>query len=151
VIVLHSDAVIESLEQSGPDRFQTLADLRSWADGATVPQGPACRLGKIAGELVQPDPQTQAELALSFERWTATVRKGLAELRNRGILWQDADPEALAYGLLAALHGGTLITRAVQNSTPLDGAIDAMLGYITSLCADEPVTDPGDEAGSDPG
>lgn len=142
VIILHAEAAIESLEQTGHNRFRTLADLRSWTYDATAPEGPVCRLGILAGELIQPDPQTQAELALCFERWAAAVRQALEELRCRGVLRRDADPQALAYGLLAALHGGTLITGVVQNRVPLDGAANAMLTHIRSLCIDEPVTGP---------
>lgn len=140
VIVLHVDAAIESIEHFGPAPFRTLADLRSWAREVSVAQGPACRLGTLAGELVQPDPQTQAELALAFVRWTAAVRGALEELRNHGTLQPDADPGALARGLLATLHGGALVARAAQYGAPWHGATDAMLAYITSVCCDGPLS-----------
>jgi TetR/AcrR family transcriptional regulator, transcriptional repressor for nem operon len=139
VIVLQVDAAIESIEHFGPAPFQTLADLRSWAGEVSVAQGPACRLGALAGELVQPDPQTQVELASAFARWTAAVRGALEELRNHGSLPPDADPGALARGLLATLHGGTLVARAAQYGAPWHGATDAMLAYITLVCRDGPL------------
>jgi AcrR family transcriptional regulator len=139
VIVLHTDAAIESIDQFGPAPFRTLADLRAWAGEASVAQGPACRLGTLAGELVRPDPLTQAELAFAFARWTAAVRGALEELRSHRTLRPDADPAALAHGLLATLHGGTLIARAAKYAAPWHGSTDAMLAYITSVCCAEPL------------
>lgn len=138
VIVLHVDAAIESIRHFGPVPFRTLVDLRSWAGEASAVRAPARRLGALAGELVRPDPQTQAELAFAFARWTAAVREALAELRNQGGLHADADPGVLAYGLLASLHGGALIARTARYGTSWHRATDAMLACITAACSEEP-------------
>jgi TetR/AcrR family transcriptional regulator, transcriptional repressor for nem operon len=137
VIVLHADAAIESIGHFGPAPFRTLADLRSWAGEASAAQAPGCRLGALAGELVRPDPQTQAELAFVFARWTATVRGALEELRNQGGLRPDADPGVLAYSLLASLHGGALIARTARYGMSWHRATDAILACIAPARSEE--------------
>jgi TetR/AcrR family transcriptional repressor of nem operon len=138
VIDRQADATVESLEQSLPRRFHSLADLYAWAAEATVPRGPTYRLGVLAGELVHPDPQIQAALALGFGRWATAVREALTELRRRGVLSEEADPHALAYALLAGLQGGSLVGRTARDATPSDGAVNAVLTHIASLCTGGP-------------
>lgn len=136
VISRHADA---ALEPPGPARLETLADLLTRAGGgAASRQGPDCRLGLLAAELTQPDPQTQAELARGFATRAAQLQKSMEELQRRGILRQDADPQTLAHGLLAALHGGMLINRTTRSSTSLTAAIGAMLAHIASFRTDQP-------------
>jgi hypothetical protein len=104
----------------------------------------------LVGELVQPDPETQAELARCFGRWAAVLSEALEQLRHGGVLGQDANPKALAYGLLAAFHGGMLMTRSVQSTAPLEAAMNAMLAYIASFRPDSPRTGPEDGTGLGP-
>jgi AcrR family transcriptional regulator len=132
--VISRQADVAVLSLAGPRRFRSLPDLYAWAAGAASPQGPACRIGALAGELVQPDPLTQAELSRGFGRWSAAVRGALEQLQGHGVLCRDADTGALAYALLAALHGGTLVTRAVRSTAPLDGALSTVLAHVASLC-----------------
>jgi TetR/AcrR family transcriptional regulator, transcriptional repressor for nem operon len=144
VIGREADAAINGLGVPGRARFRALEDLYSWAEKAADPQGPACRLGALAGELVQCDPQTQAELALAFERWAFALSRALQGLRSRGLLRPEAEPRSLAYALLAGLHGGVLVSRAVESSTPADGAMRVVLDYITSLRTDSSTDASGD-------
>jgi len=134
VISRHADA---ALEPPGPARLETLADLLTQAGSAASQQGPDYRLAMLAAELTLPDPQTQAELARGFLTRAAQLQKSIEELQCRGILRQDADPQGLAHGLVAALYGGMLITRTTQSSTPLAAAIGAMLAYIASFRTDQ--------------
>jgi TetR/AcrR family transcriptional regulator, transcriptional repressor for nem operon len=143
VISRQADVAALSLTGPGPGRFRSLPDLYAWADAASAPQGPACRIGALAGELVQPDPLTQAELSRGFRRWAAAVRGALERLQGHWVLRQDADCAALAYALMAALHGGTLVNRAVQTTAPLDGAVGVVLAYIASLCTVAPTAEGG--------
>jgi TetR/AcrR family transcriptional repressor of nem operon len=135
VISRQADVAVLSLTGPEPGRFRSLPDLYAWAAGAAAPHGPACRIGALAGELVQPDPLTQAELSRGFGRWSTAVRDALKQMQGHGVLRRDVDCGALAYALLAALHGGTLVTRAVQSTAPLDGALSTVLAYIASLCS----------------
>ncbi|HEX6519926.1 MAG TPA: TetR/AcrR family transcriptional regulator [Streptosporangiaceae bacterium] len=136
VIGQNADA---ALEGPGPARLETLVDLLTQAGSdAASRQGPDWRLGMLAAELTRSDPQTQAELARGFATRATQLQKSIEELQRRGILRQDADPQALAHGLLAALYGGMLITRTTQSSTPLTAAIGAMLAHIASFRTDQP-------------
>jgi AcrR family transcriptional regulator len=134
VISRQADVAVQSLAGPGPRQFRSLPDLYAWAARAGSPEGPACRIGALAGELVRPDPLTQAELSRGFGRWSTAVRGALEQLQGHGVLRRDADTGALAYALLAALHGGTLVTRALRSTAPLDGALSTVLAHVASLC-----------------
>lgn len=54
MISRNADAALES---PGPARLETLADLLTRAGSAASRQGPDWRLGMLAAELTQPDPQ----------------------------------------------------------------------------------------------
>jgi len=51
-------------------------------------------------------------------------------LRDSGRLRADADPERLAMATLAALQGGLLMSKAVQDETPLVVALDAAIAHL---------------------
>ena len=54
-------------------------------------------------------------------------------MQQRGDLGPDADPDALAYSLLAASQGGYLLTQARQDAYGLEAALGAAIDYIESL------------------
>ncbi len=51
-------------------------------------------------------------------------------MRQRGQLAADADPEALALGLLAVAQGGLLLAQATRSVSPLQVALDLALDGI---------------------
>lgn len=141
VIARHTDTATEPPGPSESAPLEALADLLIQAgSGAVSRQGPDCRLGMRAGELAQPDSQTRAELTRGFAVRAAQLRDSIEELQHRGVLREDADSQALAQGLLAALHDGLLITRITQSTAPVQAATDAMLAYVASFRTDHPGT-----------
>jgi hypothetical protein len=54
-------------------------------------------------------------------------------MHARGGLTPDADPDALALALLAALQGGLLLTQIERDTKPLEAALDAMLELLARL------------------
>jgi AcrR family transcriptional regulator len=94
-----------------------------------------CPIGSIAAELADNDPHARADLVDSFERWEAPIRAGLARMRARGELRPDADTDALALALLAALQGGLLLTQTRRNTAPLRTGLDAVLAHIRTYAA----------------
>jgi TetR/AcrR family transcriptional regulator, transcriptional repressor for nem operon len=54
-------------------------------------------------------------------------------MQQRGDLGPDADPDALAYSLLAAAHGGYLLTQAHRDARALEAALDAAIDHIELL------------------
>jgi TetR/AcrR family transcriptional regulator, transcriptional repressor for nem operon len=56
-------------------------------------------------------------------------------MRGRGDLRPEADPDALAFALLAAMQGGMLLTQMLRQTQPLKAAFDAVLAHVQSLAA----------------
>ena len=61
-------------------------------------------------------------------------------MREHGALDPNADPQALAVGLLAAVQGGLLLAQAARSDTPLpmalDLALDSVAGPVSFACCD---------------
>jgi hypothetical protein len=54
-------------------------------------------------------------------------------MQDDGTLPANADPDALATGLMAALQGGYLLAQADHNVGPMATALDVALAHIESL------------------
>jgi hypothetical protein len=54
-------------------------------------------------------------------------------MHERGDLRPEADPQALALSLLAALQGGILLTQAMRDTGPLEAAMDGALADVASF------------------
>ena len=111
--------------------------LRAWADAAIERQGQndgrgECNLGTLAGELSVSDEESRAELSTGFLRWKELLRDGLRHMQERGELQPDADVGELAYALLAALQGGTLMAQTLRTTEPLEASMNAALAYVRS-------------------
>jgi TetR/AcrR family transcriptional repressor of nem operon len=92
-----------------------------------------CDFGSLAGQLVESDDETRRDLVRGFERWLEAFRRGLDSMRARGDLREDADPDALAQSLLAALQGGLLLSQTLRRADPLRNSLDAALTYVGSF------------------
>jgi TetR/AcrR family transcriptional regulator, transcriptional repressor for nem operon len=118
--------------------FATLDGLRAWRDWLVEHQREidgvgGCPIGSLGSELAETDPEARAGVAAAFNRWEAAIHNGLREMHARGRLAPDADPDALALALLAALQGGLLLTQIQRNTRPLEAALDAMLELVARL------------------
>ena len=74
-----------------------------------------------------------AHLVDAFERWEAPIRNGLWAMRDRGELRSDADVDALALALVAAVQGGLLLTQVRRSTEPLYAAVTAAIEYIRTF------------------
>lgn len=63
---------------------------------------------------------------------------GCGRCRERGELAADADPDALALGLLAAAQGGLLLAQAAGSLTPLQVSLDLALDCIEARLLQAP-------------
>jgi TetR/AcrR family transcriptional regulator, transcriptional repressor for nem operon len=54
-------------------------------------------------------------------------------MRERGQLIPEADPDQLAYQLMAAFQGGMLLTQANGNVEPLRAALNGTFAHIESF------------------
>ncbi|MZD04737.1 TetR family transcriptional regulator [Streptomyces sp. SID5785] len=134
VIEHQSNAVIEPQEQLFA-RLDTMDGLRQWRDFAVARQRElncrgGCPIASLTHQLAENDEPARLQLAHSFARWSAGLRAGLAAMHASGRLRPDADPEALALALLAALQGGLLLTQLGRDTKPLETALDTMLAHI---------------------
>ncbi len=137
VITRQADAAVEGgLPQIGA--LDTFDALQAWADAAIERQDQndgrgECSLGTLAAELSAGDAESRAELSSGFLRWQELLRDGLRRMQDRGELRAEASLDQLAYALLAALQGGTLMSQTLRSSEPLAASMAAALGYVQSF------------------
>jgi TetR/AcrR family transcriptional repressor of nem operon len=118
--------------------LSSLEGLRAWRDWVIAHQrelncSGGCPIGSLGSELAETDPEARAQVAEGFKRWEATIRSGLREMRARGGLTSETDPDTLALALLAALQGGLLLAQIDRDTKPLEAALDTMLDLVARL------------------
>jgi AcrR family transcriptional regulator len=141
VIAHQADAVMAVHHDPALGNLDSVAALRAWAQRIVEQQRAqdfqgGCRLGSLAAELVESDAELRADFAAGFERWEALLRRGLLAMRQRGELGPDADPDALAYSLLAAVQGGYLLTQTQRDTRALEAALGSAIDYVESLAVE---------------
>ncbi len=133
VIERQTDAVLAI--QNSLDTFEA---WRRWADQVVARQTArrfrgGCELGSLAGQLVESSPETRAHLADGYDRWLDRFRHDLRAMRDQGLLRTDADPDALANTMLAAMQGGVLLAQTLRRPEPLRDSLDAALSHLESF------------------
>ena len=131
----------ESASAGGPLQLGALDSfdaLQAWADAAIENQAAndgrgGCTLSSLAGELSGSDEGSRAELTTGFLRWKALLEQSLGSMRDRGELRADADLATLAYVLLAALQGGTLLAQTLRTTEPMRAALDSAIADVRSF------------------
>jgi AcrR family transcriptional regulator len=118
--------------------LSSLEGLHAWRDWVIAHQrelncSGGCPIGSLGSELAETDPEARAQVAEGFKRWEATIRSGLREMRARGGLTSETDPDTLALALLAALQGGLLLAQIDRDTKPLEAALDTMLDLVARL------------------
>lgn len=115
------------LEGQGPVT-DTLDALHAW--GRAVVAGTAerdcvggCPLGSLANELADRSEPTRLALAAGFDAWRAHLAAGFVAMRAAGELRSDADPDALALAVLAAVQGGLLLAKTTRSPRALELAV----------------------------
>jgi TetR/AcrR family transcriptional repressor of nem operon len=126
-------------------RLDTWEAWDSWRDLVVDVQrrrgSAGCPLGSLAAELSEVDDRARRLLVGGFDRWETAFRDGLAAMRAKGLLRDDADIDALAVHVLAALQGGLLLSQTRRNTAPLEVALDRALAGIRAT-AGTPGTPP---------
>ncbi|MFJ6121645.1 TetR family transcriptional regulator C-terminal domain-containing protein [Streptomyces sp. NPDC092129] len=119
----------------GLGHLDSLDTWRLWARMITERQESrgfrgGCDFGSLAGQLVESDPETRADLAKGYREWAGLFRDGLAAMRDRGDLRPDTDVDALALATLRALQGGLLLSQTLRDVAPLREALTAAVDRI---------------------
>jgi TetR/AcrR family transcriptional repressor of nem operon len=122
----------QALELEG---FATFASLRLWADLVLERQRHrhcqgGCNFGSLAGQLVESNDETRADLADGFHQWLDLFVDGLRRMRANGDLTRDTDPVTLAYVLLGGMQGGMLLTQTLRDTDPLEAAFDSAFARV---------------------
>jgi AcrR family transcriptional regulator len=139
VIGHQTDRVLECQHKS-LDRLDGMAALQEWRDlMLAVLQrhdcAGGCPLGSLASDLSETDPVARAQLANSFAQWEGLLRTGLAAMRERGELREEADPDDLALAMLAAAQGGMLLSQVQRETKPFQAAVDTVIAHIRTFAA----------------
>ncbi len=116
--------------------------LRGWADSVVAfhrqaPRWSGCPLGTLSGELTSAAAIGRLEVQKAFGSWQLLLTRTLVRLQDSGTLRADADPERLATATLASLEGGLLMSKALQDETPLAIALDAALAHLGTFASNK--------------
>jgi AcrR family transcriptional regulator len=138
VIAARRSDVVAFHTQPPLGAFDSLEALQAWADACvadtdTVYRLGGCVYGSLAGELIDADDEVRDDLADGYDAWLELFRTGLAAMRRRGDLRDDADPRHLAVALVVAHQGGALITYTTGDAEPLRVAVNAAVDYVRSF------------------
>ena len=140
VIAARRNDVVSFHTQAKLGALDSLDALQAWADACvadidTVYLLGGCIYGSLAGELIDADDEIRDDLADGYDEWLGLFHTGLAAMRQRGDLRDDADPRHLASALVIAHQGGAMITHATGDAEPLRVAVNAAVDYVRSVCA----------------
>ena len=122
------------------ERLNSIRGLELWRDGVVqrnaLRNGAyGCELGSLASELADQDEAARVSLNDHFRTWQGLLTAGLTRMVETGVLRPDADPEALATALMAALQGGYLLAQTAHDVGPMQIALDMAVAHVTSFAA----------------
>lgn len=92
-----------------------------------------CPLGSLASELADEDELVRQVLLRSFQRWERAFARAVQQMKDLGLLRQDADTALLATSLLAALQGGLLLCQTWKAVAPLEASLNGAIGYLRTF------------------
>jgi TetR/AcrR family transcriptional repressor of nem operon len=140
VISLRASRVLER-QSKRLRRLDSLRGLELWRD-ALVERNAlrngayGCELGSLAHELADQDEEARQALASHFTTWQSLIAAGIARMQTNGTLRPEADPDALAAGLMAALQGGYLLAQTARDVEPMRIALDMAIAHIRTFASD---------------
>lgn len=97
--------------------------------------GVGCPLGSLASELADADELTRDVLVRSFQRWERAFHDGVQQMKDMGLVRQDADAAFLATTFLAALQGGLLLCQTCKDVSPLETSLTGAIAYLRTFAA----------------
>ena len=120
------------------ERLDSIRGLERWRDAIvqrnTVVEGAhGCILGSLAIEVADHDDEARKTLRADFQAWERLLAEGLERMRAKGVLTTEADPEALATGIMAALQGGYLLAQTAHDSAPMAVALDMAIAHVKTF------------------
>ena len=134
-VVRHQCAAVLRYQAERLRSVERLEDLDAWGDGMardleSEHMRGGCPIGTLAAELADSDEASRGALADALETWRLEIAAALERLRGDRLLDRDADVDALATGMLAAIQGGLLLAKTARDSAPLRLALQGGLAQI---------------------
>src|SRR5271163_3730642 len=128
-VIEHQTNAILGFQEPLLARLDSLDALRRWAAVIVEIQRAngfrgGCPLGSLASELAENDSAAREHIAVGYRRWQDAIRGGLAAMRDRGELVENADVNTLATTLLTTLQGGLLLSKTLRDDGPLEEALN---------------------------
>ncbi|HEU5007059.1 MAG TPA: TetR family transcriptional regulator C-terminal domain-containing protein [Jatrophihabitantaceae bacterium] len=139
VVAFRAGRVLER-ERGYLDRVDSLSALDRWrvavVQRVTTRRGAyGCQLGSLASELADQDEDSRVALAQHFADWESLLAAALERMRAKQVLREDADPQNLATGIMAALQGGYLMAQVMRDAAPMRTALDMAFERVRSFAA----------------
>src|ERR1700758_2112151 len=91
---------------------------------------PGCPIGTLATEVADRNEDARLLAAAGFDAWEHLLADALERMRQSGELRADAEPAALATGLLASIEGGMMLSQARQDMAALRIAVETGLAPV---------------------
>ena len=91
---------------------------------------PGCPIGTLATEVAGRNEDARLQAAAGFDAWERLLADALERMRQCGELRADAEPAALATGLLASIEGGMVLSQTRRDIASLRIAVAAGLGPV---------------------
>lgn len=134
VIALRGGRVMEREEQY-LRRVDSLRGLDRWRrvviQRVTVRRGAlGCELGSLSTELSDRDEDARVDLDAHLTSWISLLAGALERMRANGTLRQEADTQALATGIMAALQGGYVLAQAARDPGPMEIALELAMDSV---------------------
>jgi AcrR family transcriptional regulator len=134
-VVAHQARNLLAVEGERLERVASMAGLKRWRDAVVAANAAqkgayGCVLGSITVDVADHDEVSRQALDIAFLAYRQLFADMLRRLKADGILRPEARPDQLAIGLLGAVQGGYVLSRAAHDADRLGEAIDAALDHI---------------------
>ena len=96
---------------------------------------PGCPIGTLAAEVAGRNEEARLQAAAGFDAWERLLADALERIRQRGELRANAEPAALATGLLASIEGGMVLSQARRDAASLRVAVEAGLSRVWAFAS----------------
>ena len=104
--------------------------LAGFVAGFQLAGMPGCPIGTLATEVAGRNEDARLQAAAGFDAWERLLADALERMRRSGELRAEAEPSALATGLLASIEGGMVLSQARKDMASLRVAVDAGLAQV---------------------
>lgn len=137
-VIDHQTEAVLGVHRPVLDRLDSFEALKKWRDVIVATLDAqncvgGCPLGSLVSGLAESDPIARGALVESFGEWERLLRNGLVVMRDRGVLRNDVDVDALALSLLASVQGGLLLSQARRDSSAVRIAVDTAIDHLRTL------------------